>query len=331
MKKVLVLVFSIMGIFTGMAQETVNFVAEIANRNGDVIYIKDNTNKTIREIKANEKGIFSDSFSVAENFYLMYDGVEYAQLFLKNGFDLKLKMDAKTFDESIKFTGKGAGENNYLAEATLLDQKYDYEGLLAMSEADFTKKVEEKASAERTKLDQSKLDTKFIELQKSNINMGVQGIKQYYAESQKNKKFNNTKAPSFEYLNHAGGKMKLEDLKGKYVYIDVWATWCGPCRAEIPSLQKIEEKYHDKKIAFVSISVDAEKDFEKWKTFVKDKNLGGVQLYADKSWNSDFIKAFAINSIPRFILIDPNGNVVDADAARPSNPNLQVQLDKLLQ
>ena len=46
---------------------------------------------------------------------------------------------------------------------------------------------------------------------------------------------------------------KLEDLRGKYVYIDVWATWCGPCRGEIPYLQKVEEKYKGKNIEFVSI------------------------------------------------------------------------------
>ena len=69
---------------------------------------------------------------------------------------------------------------------------------------------------------------------------------------------------------------------------------------------------------------------EKWKTFVTEKALGGIQLFADKNWNSDFIKAFGINSIPRFILIDPNGVVVDADAKRPSNPKLIEQLDGLL-
>ncbi len=63
---------------------------------------------------------------------------------------------------------------------------------------------------------------------------------------------------------------------------------------------------------------------------MKEKELGGAQLFADKNWMSDFIKAFNINSIPRFILIDPSGNVVDADAARPSDPRLQEQLNKLL-
>ncbi len=330
MKRILCL-FVFLSAMAISAQETVSFTATIANRNGDVIYIKDMMNKPVKEIKVNDKGVFEGTFSVSDNFYLLFDGAEYAQLFLKNGYNLKLTMDAKQFDESIQFSGKGADENNYLAQTALLDQQYDYEGLLALNEADFTKKLDAKITEEKAKLEKSKLDAKFVELQKTNIDRGVLGIKQYYTESQKNKKFNNTKAPAFDYENHAGGKTKLEDLKGKYVYIDVWATWCGPCRQEIPSLKAIEEKYHGKNIAFVSISVDAEKDHEKWRTFVSDKALGGIQLFADKSWNSDFTKAFAINSIPRFILIDPNGMVVDADAARPSNPKLQQQLDKLLQ
>ena len=160
--------------------------------------------------------------------------------------------------------------------------------------------------------------------------MNAKGLERFYNESKAVAKLKNTAAPSFDYLNHKGGTTKLDELKGKYVYIDVWATWCGPCRAEIPSLKKIEEKYHGKNIEFVSISVDVQKDFEKWKKFVTDKQLGGIQHFADKDWNSDFIKSFGINSIPRFILIDPKGNVVSADAARPSDPKLQEELDTLL-
>ena len=92
----------------------------------------------------------------------------------------------------------------------------------------------------------------------------------------------------------------------------------------------MEEKYHGKNIEFVSISVDVDKDHEKWKKFVTEKQLGGIQLFADKNWNSDFIKAFGIDSIPRFLLIDPNGKVIKADAARPSSPQLTELLDSLL-
>jgi thiol-disulfide isomerase/thioredoxin len=65
-------------------------------------------------------------------------------------------------------------------------------------------------------------------------------------------------SPVFDYENHKGGKTSLESLKGSYVYVDVWATWCGPCRQEIPLL-KVEQQFEGKNIKFVSISVDTQK------------------------------------------------------------------------
>jgi thiol-disulfide isomerase/thioredoxin len=130
-------------------------------------------------------------------------------------------------------------------------------------------------------------------------------------------------SPKFDYENHKGGKTKLDDLNGKYVYIDVWATWCGPCIAEIPSLKKVEADYHNKNIEFVSVSIDTPKAYETWKKMVTDKNLGGIQLIADDARaESSFINAYSIETIPRFILIDPNGKIVNADAPRPSSPKL---------
>jgi thiol-disulfide isomerase/thioredoxin len=137
-------------------------------------------------------------------------------------------------------------------------------------------------------------------------------------------------SPEFTFENHKGGTTKLSDLKGQYVYIDIWATWCAPCRQEIPHLQKIEKKYEGKKIAFVSISVDTKNDYDKWKSFVTTKQLGGIQLLADNDWNSDFILKYGVTGIPRFILLGPDGSIVNSDAARPSNPKLQEKLDALL-
>ena len=130
-------------------------------------------------------------------------------------------------------------------------------------------------------------------------------------------------SPIFEgYENYKGGTTSLADLKGKYVYVDVWATWCGPCKREIPFLKEVEKKYHGKNIEFVSISVDAEKDHDKWKKMVEEKELEGVQLFADKSWNSDFVQGYLIKGIPCFILIDPAGNIVSANAPNPSDEKL---------
>ena len=133
----------------------------------------------------------------------------------------------------------------------------------------------------------------------------------------------------FDYKNHKGGTTSLDDLKGKYVYIDVWATWCGPCVREIPALKKIEAQYHDKNIEFVSISIDKASDFTKWQNMVTDRELQGIQLFADNDWNSSFVKDYGINGIPRFILLDPNGNIVNPDAPRPSDPNLVKVLGEL--
>ena len=94
--------------------------------------------------------------------------------------------------------------------------------------------------------------------------------------------------------------------------------------------KKVEEAYHGKNIVFVSISIDKLKDHEKWRKFVTDKELGGIQLFADNDWNSKFVKEYAINGIPRFILIGPNGEIVSADAPRPSSPALIELFDEEL-
>lgn len=130
-------------------------------------------------------------------------------------------------------------------------------------------------------------------------------------------------SPAFvNYENNAGGTTSLTDLKGKFVYIDIWATWCQPCKKEIPFLKEIEEKYHNKNIEFVSISVDTEKDHDTWKDMIKDKELGGIQLMADKDWKSEFITDYQVQGIPHFILIDPAGNIISSYAPRPSDKKL---------
>ncbi|HUP13409.1 MAG TPA: TlpA disulfide reductase family protein, partial [Niastella sp.] len=126
---------------------------------------------------------------------------------------------------------------------------------------------------------------------------------------------------NFSYPDINGNKVSLASLKGKVVLVDVWATWCGPCKQQIPHLKKLEEELRDKDIAFVSISVDDEKDFEKWKQFVDKEQLKGIQLYA-KGW-SDFSKYYDIRSIPRFLVFDQDGKLVTVDSPRPSQPELK--------
>ena len=305
------------------------FEAKIDNRNGDKLYIL-GPKKFKKEFNVDKSGVFKDTLKVSEGMYRLSDGSENTTLFLRNGMDLKLKMNAKEFDETIVYSGKGEKENNFLAQKALAEENFNFEEMLKAYESDFEKMAIDKQQSDLKRLNAAKLDAAFTTLHTKEIEGSLRGLKQYYKEELTIRKLNNAPSPTFNYENHKGGMTKLEDLRGKYVYVDVWATWCGPCIAELPSLKKVEEKFHDKNIEFVSISIDTKKDYEKWKKFVVTKELGGIQLFADNDWNSDFVKAYGITGIPRFILIDPTGKIVNASADRPSNPALTTQLEALL-
>jgi|TARA_R100000501_G_C2619916_1_gene113206 thiol-disulfide isomerase/thioredoxin len=135
-----------------------------------------------------------------------------------------------------------------------------------------------------------------------------------------------SQAPYFELQNQKGDIVSIEDFEGKPTYIDIWATWCAPCIEEIPSLKKLQTKFP--KVNFVSISIDNKDKIANWKQFLNDKNLNeSIQLIAFQ--DETFKKNYGISKIPRFILIDKYGNLIDADAKRPSNPDLEKQLSKL--
>ena len=168
------------------------------------------------------------------------------------------------------------------------------------------------------------LDPAFAEAEKENNEQLYKTLTENY-EEQHNLLKNTAKgsaSPEFSnYENYKGGTNSLSDFKGKYVYIDVWATWCGPCKQQIPFLQRLEKEYHSKNIEFVSISIDQPNLKDTWKKMISDKNMSGVQLFA--GGDQSFASAYQISGIPRFILIDPEGNIIEANAPRPSDPNLR--------
>ncbi|MGE7777553.1 TlpA family protein disulfide reductase [Chitinophaga sp. NPDC101104] len=131
-------------------------------------------------------------------------------------------------------------------------------------------------------------------------------------------------AINFSYPDVTGKMTSLSDFKGKVVLVDVWATWCGPCKAELPALKQLEQELHGPDIVFMGVSVDVEKDKQKWLDFVKTENLKGVQLFAS-GW-SEIAKYYEIKGIPRFMVFDKQGNIVSTDAPRPSSPELKLLL-----
>lgn len=131
-------------------------------------------------------------------------------------------------------------------------------------------------------------------------------------------------APSFTAANLDGKPLRLESLRGKYVLVEFWATWCAPCIAELPRLQKAYEKHHGSGLEIVAVSLDDNRTAVV--DFVKARKIPWHQIHS-ASANSDIIEAFGVGSIPANFLIDPEGNVIRLDLRGPS---LEKTLDTLI-
>ncbi len=328
MKKLLILcsAFAIAFACKEEPKDYVTLSGKITDKSSDSLVVR--TRDYSKTIKVNEDGTFKDTLKVETGVYNFFDGKESTSIYLKNGYDLNITLDTKEFDESIAYSGTGSESSNYLAKQALLRETAFSPDLFDEDEETFKAKVSDINKNFSELLGSFKnLDSTLLAKETEQISKMPEEILGYYKQQKgraaKLAELVGKPSPTFEnYENNAGGTTSLSDLKGKYVYVDVWATWCGPCKAEIPSLKKVEKAYHGKNIEFVSISVDKAKDHDAWKTMVADKELSGIQLFADKDWGSDFVKGYGIQGIPRFILIDTEGNIVNADAPRPSSPKL---------
>lgn len=130
----------------------------------------------------------------------------------------------------------------------------------------------------------------------------------------------------FEMLTPEGKPVKLSDYAGKekVVLVDFWASWCGPCRREMPNLIDLYKKYKSKGFEIVGVSLD--QSGEAWKSSIKQLNLTWPQMSDLKYWNSEGAKLYAIRSIPHVVLIDKDGTII---ARGLNGEELQARLEKM--
>lgn len=125
-------------------------------------------------------------------------------------------------------------------------------------------------------------------------------------------------APDFVLKDVNGRNVALNNFKGKVVYLDIWSPYCGPCRHEmLNAAPLLHERYALRNVIFLSICVDATE--EKWKENLKKLNPKGINLYADRRKNQKLMSDYNVNSVPRYILIDQTGKIVNNNAGRPSD------------
>jgi len=321
MKKILLIVLVMLGLNTTQAQVVIN--GEITNpKNREARFYTRDTSITTKVDLADQ---FNLTFPLDSAGYITFHhGDETTAMYCNPNDIVYITIDTKQFDETITYTG--SDESNYLAWKYLYQEGSSFSPDVYNSTAEelsvsldnfFSHMIEE--------LDRLKMnDTKFYEAELKWMDQG----KEYYLkrhEQVQNVPKAGEAAIDFTYPDKDGNLVSLADFKGSYVYVDVWATWCGPCKYEIPFLIQLEKDYHDANIVFMSVSVDTDNAKQKWIDMIKEKGMGGVQLFAS-GWNK-ICEDYAINGIPRFMLFDPKGNVISVDAARPSSEEIREIFD----
>ncbi|WP_299623291.1 TlpA disulfide reductase family protein [uncultured Tenacibaculum sp.] len=326
MKKVFYLFCATAFFFSCKNNDFVTFSGKIENKNSDSLVVANPQKAYSKTIKINEDGTFKDTLKVDNGFFSLFDGKNYATTYLRNGDEIVMTINAADPRKTILFAGKGAAESNFIATTAINQIEFNagIKELIELPKAEFDTKLGAYVSGFRSRLSNKILDTAFVSIQTKSIDnleeqvTRIHGDKIYF----KTVLAKGKPAPKFsKYETPDRTPYSLDDFKGKYVFIDVWATWCPPCLAQIPYLQKLEEEYKGKNIEFISISIDKRDDYFTWNDMVDEKNLGGIQLFANEDLS--FTKAYNIQDIPRFIFIDPDGNIISADAPRPSDPALK--------
>lgn len=298
----------------------------VTNHIGDTIkfYAPDSTYITVLDTVTGNFSVEFDWDTTASVSF--FHGMESTKMYLQPGDDITLTIDTEQFDESISY--EGSDESSYFAWQYLTEENSKYPDISMSSDGEldslfntyFAPFLDEAASFKES-------NPPFY----ASIVDGIENHKEYTL----NRRSVLAALPQpgdaaidFTYPDKDGNNVALSDFIGSVVYVDVWATWCGPCRAEMPFLHDLEAEYSDKNVTFIGVSVDEEKNRQVWLDMMEEKDMKGVQIFAD-GW-SQITKDYAINGIPRFMLFDTEGNVSNLNADRPSSDDIRPAIDALL-
>ena len=286
-------------------------------------------------ISAEERDFYGKSLYLSDNASYKLELESYKSNLMQRldrfGDGVFKKTEEKSINASVErylkrkesFAERTKEELLYLWETSKLSKEYNFYGLLStLNRAEFDKNLIEY---------EKKMNSALEPLKRLNNYEKEQGKITKIVASWRERKDDYDNMPkdgdmsiNFSYPNISSEMISLSSFRGRLVYIDVWATWCGPCIAEIPFLERLQKDYENKDIVFLSVSVDTDK--EAWEKMLTEDQLGGVQLWAD-GW-SQITKSYAIFGIPRFILVDKSGELIAVDAPRPSSNEIRSMIDE---
>lgn len=271
-------------------------------------------------------GTFSMAINLKEaTEVIFYDGNEQTTVLLNPNDDINLTLNTKLFDETIMYTGKGSEKNNVIKNITITEEIINNSAFAYNTDTDTSvvfsymreaygnfKSVLEDYRKEIPELNN------YIDSKLKSADQTVNYIKDNFAFTKKIANLIGTDGINFEGVDLKGKKIKISAFKGKITVIDFWATWCGPCKAEMPSFKALEEKYGTD-INFVSVGLFCEN--EKWVKMATDYGFKN-NMFLGKEEEKQ-ISNYDVKFIPRYIVLDKNQKVIDALAPRPSSGDLQ--------
>jgi thiol-disulfide isomerase/thioredoxin len=271
-----------------------------------------------KSIYVTTRKIFKNKTNISKDYrYKLYDKIDLELYQLVNDYHYLNFVDSYLWDETKKLTDNNDSFDFYNEYMNLLNSKIS------------NKLIKEEISylIGNIKLGRSKqIDSVYIKVNKNLINPNYK--KRIALKYEALKKIEKGKiSPNFKLVDKHNKLVNLQNLKGKFVYIDIWSSYCPPCMAELPHLKKLQTKYINKNIYFVGINVGNK--HTEWLKLIKDHKLEGIQLHAPNT-KIPFFKDYQVRGIPRFILLDKNGNIVESNAKRPSDKELILQLNSLL-
>jgi thiol-disulfide isomerase/thioredoxin len=333
-----------------IAQKKVTVSGNIQNPKGEMIYLTSYIVESGR-IKGTvvhdsciiEKGKFSLSTKI-ESLEQMYfwHGNESGWVFMQPGENLYLMLNTHFFNETIVFTGDGADRNNLMSQITVimenmkLSKNILYGKFENDTEMDTIQLLNGLASIDSVFYDFMDAETgqhpeltAHLEDIKSRNGFITRGYiikaRRHLVFLEMQKKETGSSFLDVKGLDLEGKAVKVSDFYGKLTVLDFWATWCKPCIAEFPELHKLEEKF-DGKVTFVGIGSKCKK--EDWEKMAKNQGFHNNIFITEENMDS-LSKKYSIHAIPRYIILDANGNLLNTDASRPSS-GLEDQINELL-
>lgn len=340
MKKLIFSLFFLAFTAQSTAQNTATLSGKISHPTGEKAYLRTlvmengRYNHVYLDSCILEDGLFQLQADLDSlTFLIFYDGKEHTGFYLAPGENLELYLDTKLFDESIIYKGDHSDLNNMLHALSMSKEIFNYKLNWVISNTE-TKILEDLDTtilfAEIDHQDQIIID--YINANKDAYPELKNALEdEIDIRNKRNKKFKEAYRKRYRmrdlenslvgqpFIEISGVNLKdknvqLSDFYGQLMVIDFWANWCGPCKAEFPGLHELEKSFENK-VTFVSIGIYCKK--EAWKEMAEIEGFKN-NIFLDKEEAEKLKEAYMLSSIPRYIILNGKGEIININAPRPS-------------